>query len=305
LSKHVTAAAAAVVAMVLLPGCAQAGRSPASAPSTRAPGRAGGTTSISSVTASPNKAITWRKVRQVLAGVPVLPGARPVRHPPSAALAKPAQTIGSPNLVMTTRWWTAPGTVPAALRYLRAHPSTDLRLTGHGTFTSPSLVVRSLMLDGPDTTAYRQLTLVMAVTRHGRGVAVRADAEAVWLPRRTDAEHIDAAALTSVDVTITRLGAAPTVHRTLTGHRARVLATIVNHLPVLTPGTYHCPDDLGYVDSLVFHGRGPAVVVRADATGCATVQVTVSGRRQPALEGGSTLGKAAVKALALPAAYAP
>jgi hypothetical protein len=166
------------------------------------------------------------------------------------------------------------------------------------------VVVKSLMLDGPDTTAYRQLTLVMAVTRHGRGVAVRADAEAVWLPRRTAAEHIDAATLTSVDVTVTRPQLAPTVHRTLSGHRARVLATVVNHLPVRTPGIYHCPADLGHVDTLVFHGHGPDVVVRADATGCTTVQVTVSGRRQPLLQGGSTLDKVVVKALGLPEAYA-
>ena len=160
------------------------------------------------------------------------------------------------------------------------------------------------MLEGLDTTAYRQLTLVMAVTRHGRGVAVRADAEAVWLPRRTLAEHIDAATLTSVDVTITRPEAAPTVRRTLTGHRARALATIVNHLQVRAPGTYSCPDDLGSVDSFVFHGHGPDVVVRADVTGCAAVQVTISGRRQPTLQGGSALEKAVIKALGLPAAYA-
>jgi len=304
LSRQVTVAAAAVVATLLLPGCAQASRPPASAPSPGPPSTAGRTTSVSSVTASTNKAVTWRKVHEVLAGVPVLPGARPVPHSPSTSLAKPAQTIGFPKRVMTTRWWTAPGTVPAALQYLRTHPPAHLRLTGQETFTSPGVVVRSLLLDGPDTTAYRQLTLVMAVTRHGRGVAVRADAEAVWLPRRTYAEHIDAATLTSVDVTITRPEAAPTVHRTVTGHRARALATIVNQLPVLTPGTYHCPADLGYVDSFTFHEHGPAVVVRADPAGCATVQVTVSGRRQPALEGGSTLDKAAVKALGLPPRYA-
>ena len=297
MSKHVMVLAAAVVAVSLLSGCAQANRSPKAGPSPTAPDRAGRTTTISSVTSRSNKAITWREVRHVLADVPVLPGARPVRHPPSVALSKPTQAIGSPNRVMATRWWTAPGTVAAALRYLRAHPPTHLRVTGRGTFTSPDVVVKSLLLDGRDTTAYRQLTLVMAVTRNGRGVAVRADAEAVWLPRRMRAEHIDAAGLTSVEVTITRPGKAPTVHRTLAGHRARVLATIVNHLQVRAPGTYHCPADLGYVDFFTFHGRGPDVVVRAEATGCTTVLVRVSGRRQPVLQGGSILDRAAVKAL--------
>lgn len=304
LSKRVTMTAAAV-ALLLLPGCATAGRFPTSAPSKTAPDRAGRTLTISSVTSSPNKAIAWHEVRHVLAGVPVLPGGRPVRHPPSGSLAKPTQTIGSPNRVMATRWWTAPGTVPAALRYLRAHPPSHLRLTGHGTFTSPRVVVESLLLGGPATSAYRELTLVMAVTRHGRGVAVRADAEAVWLPRRTIAEHLDADGLVSVDVTITRPAAAPTVHRTLTGHSARVLASILNRLPVMTPGIHSCPADLGDVDSFTFHGQGPDVVVRAAATGCTIVQVTVSGRRQPTLQGGSTLDKAAVKALQLGATYAP
>ena len=302
MSRQVTTAAFVVV-LLLLAGCAQTTGSPTAASSVKAPGMAARTTSVSTVTASPNLAITRRKVRRVLATVPVLPGARSVPHPPSASLAKPAQTIGSPNVVMSTRWWRAPGTVPAALRYLRAHPPAHLRPTGHGTFTSPRVVVKSLILDGRDTSAYRQLTLVIAVSRYRRGVAVRADAEAVWLPLRTVAEHVNTATLTSVDVTVTRPEAARTVHRTLTAQRARALARGVNRLPVGTPGTYSCPADLGYVDSLVFHVRGPDVVLRADTTGCATVQVTVSGRRQPSLQGGSVLDHAVVKALGLPAAY--
>ncbi|MGZ6917446.1 MAG: hypothetical protein ACXVG8_18970 [Oryzihumus sp.] len=132
-------------------------------------------------------------------------------------------------------------------------------------------------------------------------MAVRADAEAVWLPRRTAAEHIGA--LVSLDVTVRRPGMAPTVHRTLTGHRARRLADIVNHLAVRSPGLSSCPNDPGYTDVLVFHVDGPDVVVRADATGCATVQLTVSHRGQPSLQGGSAVDAAVSKALHLPTAY--
>jgi len=160
------------------------------------------------------------------------------------------------------------------------------------------------MYDGRPTAAYSQLTLVVAVTREGQGVAVRADAEAVWLPRRTAAEHIGAT-LTLLDVTVIRPGVAPTVHRTVTGHLARRLADVVDHLPVRSPGLSICPNDPGYADLLVFHLDGPDVVVRADATGCATAQLTVSHRTQPSLQGGSAVDSAVIKALDLPAAYDP
>jgi hypothetical protein len=213
------------------------------------------------------------------------------------------QTVASPNVVTATRWWTAPGTVEEALGYLRAHPPAGLRGGGHGAFLTSRVTVRGLMFDGRSTRAYRGLTLVVAVTRHGAGVAVRADAQAVWVPARTPAEHIDPTTLTSVDVTVTRLEVAPTAHRAVTGADARALAAVVNGLPVLTPGTRGCMRDLGSVDSLVFHGAGPDVVVRAEATGCMVAEVSVSGRPQPVLAGGSLVDQAVVELLGLPPAY--
>jgi hypothetical protein len=295
LTRRSAGAAAAFVALTLLPGCAAAGSSVTPGSPGDAPSRAARTTrSIPSVRGS-NKSIAWRKLRWVLAQAAVLPGGRAVRHSPVAALDKPPQTIGSPNFLEATGWWTAPGTVSEALDYLRGHPPAGLRDSGHGTFTSPGVVVESLLFDGQPTDAYNQFSLVVAVTRMGDGVAVRVDAESVWLPRRTAAEHIDGT-LTSVDVSVARPGVAPTVHRTVRGRRAQMLATVVNQRPV-QPRTFSCPIDRGYTDTLRFHVDGPDVLMRAEVEGCGTVQVTVSRRTQPALQGGLAVDRAVTAAL--------
>jgi len=298
LTRRIAGAAAAFVAVTLLPGCAPAGSSTTPGSPADAPSRADHTTQSTSSVRGSNKSVAWHELRRVMAQVPVLPGARAVEHAPVAALDRPQQTIGSPNLLSLTRWWTAPGAVSEALDYLSGHPPPGLRVTGHGTETSPGVVVESLMFDRRPTAAYNQLTLVIAVTRRGDGVAVRADAEAVWLPRRTAAEHIDKT-LTSVDVTVIRPGVAPPVHRTVAGHRAQMLADVVNRLPVQPPGAEYCPADFGYVDTLVFHVDGPDVVMRADVTGCANVGVTVARRTQPALKGGGAIDRAVTTALGL------
>ena len=298
MTRRIAGAAAAFVALTLLPGCAAAGSPVTPGLPGDAASRADQPTQGIPSARGSNKSIAWRELRRVLAQEPVLPGGRAVRHSPVAALGKPPQTIGSPNFLEATGWWTAPGTVSEALDYLRGHPPTRLRASGHGTLTAPGVVVASLMFDGQPTDAYNQLTLVMAVTRMGAGVAVRVDAQAVWLPRRTAAERIDAT-LTYVDVSITRPGVAPTVHRTVRGRHAQMLATVVNRLPVQPPGAFSCPIDRGYTDSLLFHVDGPDVLVRAEVEGCGTVQVTVARRTQPALQGGLAVDRAVTAALGL------
>ena len=298
MTRLVAAAGAAGITLALLSACAQTVAPTAATPS------AARTTAIAAVAAPSHEAVTQRVVRRILDETPALPGSRPSRRTPDSALARPMETSASPNFVSATRWWTAPGTVAGALDYLRAHPPAGMRATGHGSFGAPQVVVRDLTFDGRSTRAYRQPTLVIAVTRHGGGVAVRADAGAVWRPSRTAAEHVDPATLTTLDVTVTRPGVAPTLHRTVTGRRARALAAVVNGLPTQTPGSFGCLMDHGYVDTLVFHGgAGPDVVVRAEASGCLVAQVSVSGRPQPALAGGGVLDQALTRSLSLPPAY--
>lgn len=162
--------------------------------------------------------------------------------------------------------------------------------------------MRSLTIEGQDTDAYSELSLVMAVAPDGHGVAVRADAEAVWVPGRTPAEHIPTD-VRSVAVTLRRPGRAPTVHRVVTGRGARALANVINRLPAWPPGTYNCPADFGFVDALVFEVPGPDIAVHADITGCGIVSVAVGGRSQPALSDAGRVNDVVVKVLGLPSKY--
>ncbi len=293
--KRVAVGVAAVAVAIALAGCGQVRNPVPPLAATTGPGAAHRPPPA-------NKSATWRTVRRVLAEAPVLPGAHLAARPPVALLRKPMESIQSPNFLKATRWWTAPGTVSAALSYLRAHPPTGLHSSGGETLTWPDAAAKGVTFDGRQTGVYSQLSLVMAVARDGDGVAVRADAEALWLPGRSPAEHI-AADVKSVAVTVRRPGSAPTLHRVVTGRHATALADVVNQLPVFPPGTYNCPMDRGFVDSLVFRVPGPDIAMQADITGCSTVSVTVDGRRQPELSDADRVDAAVLKALHLPSSY--
>jgi hypothetical protein len=240
----------------------------------------------SAVSGRSNKALTLRELRQVIAAVPRLPGGHPAASSPSPPLDEPQFSVASRNKLDLARWWTAPGSMHAALAYLRAHPLRGFTLDGSGTGSGPDGVVDSLTFAGPSGTAYAELSLGFAVTRFGHGVAVRAETQAVWMPQRTAAETIAPAHLVFVSMTVIRPGLHPPIRQTVIGTKADNLAFAFNRLPLATPGAYACPMSRGYIDRLVFHLRtGPNVVAQASIDGCREVSVVVAHRDQTTLTG--------------------
>lgn len=233
-----------------------------------------------------NRTLTLREVRRVIAAVPSLPGAIPAASSPSPLLDEPQSSVASRNKLDLARWWTAPGSVRAALAYLRAHPARGFTNDGSGTGSGPDGVVEDLTFVGPSGTAYADLSLCLAVTDVGHGVAVRADAQAIWMPKRPPAEMIRPADVDSVAMTVIRPGLHPPVRRTVSGTRADHLAAAFNKLPLATPGAYACPMSRGYIDRLVFHLRTrPTVAATVSVDGCREVSVLVAHRDQPTLTG--------------------
>jgi hypothetical protein len=212
----------------------------------------------------------------LVAASPVLPGARESRRPPLSVLARPPVQPGSDHLIQRTRWWTAPGSTDRAIAYLRAH--LPQRLTGPDTVGRNSDGSQWLTHAVPDTGAYADAQLVIEVAADTGGVAMRADGQAIWLPTRPVGGYLPAD-VASVDVTLDRGPAMPTLHRTLPGTPARRLVSLINGLPVWPPGTYSCPNDFGERDYLVFQAsHGSSVAVTASPGGCGTVQI---GSRTP------------------------
>jgi hypothetical protein len=251
---------------------------------------------------------TERVVARLLAAAPTVPGATAVQNSPTAALDQAMFTPRSPNLVRRTRWWTAPGTTAAAIDYIRSNPPPGLTPSGSSISggTGPTLQGLSFNATGSGWQRpglYTGLELVVAVTPSGGGVAIRVDAEAIWLPQRGEGQRIPLN-VSSVTVVLDRHDSAPTIHRTLGAADARSLAAIVNHLAVSAPGASSCPMDRGFTDTLTFHDTRGNIVVRADPAGCTPVTVLLNGQQSgPTLQGGATVDQAVTRALGLPRNY--
>jgi hypothetical protein len=223
-----------------------------------------------------------RTAETIIAAAPVLPGATQHDRPPLPALDQPSTTLGA-QYVQRTRFWTAPGAVAAAIFYLKSHPPNGMRPSGSGSAGGTGVPATQTL----DFQADEFRTLQYTVVAYHSGVAVRADAQVLWAPRRSPADTVPAS-VSSVDVTVTRQNPqlhqeAPTVRRTLTGARARALADFVNRLPRAVPTAYvSCPALLGgeeQYDRLVFHSPGPTASVMVNLAGCASTTFQVGSRK--------------------------
>jgi hypothetical protein len=266
------------------------------------------TPAVSTTPADPHQAAI-RTAETIIATAPMVSGASQVDQPPLAVLDEPGSIPGAQH-VQRTRFWTAPGTVDAAIAYLKSHPPPGLSPSGSGSAGGPGTpTVEMLTFEagafGTDTFK----SLQYSVVAFRGGVAVRADAQVIWAPRRSPADMVRSS-VTSVDVVVVRKNpqlhqGAPTVRTTLTGAAARQLADVVNRLPRAVP-TVHmsCPAMLGgewWSDTLVFHSSGPTAEVVDNMTGCASITFQIGSRKTIQLDG--NLNGPVLHALGLPAGY--
>ena len=225
-----------------------------------------------------------RAAEQIIATAPAPPGARPLDHSPLPVLDVPSSIPGAQH-VQRTRFWAAPGTVAATIAYLDGHQPTGMWTTGHGSSTVHGMpTTHSVYFQGVQDDGRRSAQYTVAAYRGG--VAIRADVQVLWSPRRDPADTVPDP-VTSVDVLVVRQNpqqhqGAPTVHRELTGANARTLARFVNRLPRAIPAQHpSCPAEFRgqqWFDRLVFHSAGPTATVRVDMTGCGSTTFQV-GRR--------------------------
>jgi hypothetical protein len=270
------------------------------------PGSSVGPTGTATASADPNFALTLQLVERILAAAPTLPGAVPAGQAPTTALSTPANSPADGNLTARTAFWTAPGTMSAAIAYFKANPPTGMKLTGtmtggnaNGNTGTGTVDEQGVTFEGPSTTTSQSPQLEITVVPLGGGVGVRVDAMAIWIPTKPASEHIGT--VTSVDITVDRRASAPTVRRILTGAPAQRLADAVDALPVGTTSVRFCALDRGFSDDLVFHAGARTIHVVNRVGGCGGVRVTVGRAAQPELSG--SVDPLVTKELALPANY--
>jgi hypothetical protein len=246
-----------------------------------APARVPAPDPVETSTQDPNYDATVRAVEQLLASVPEPVGATQVLTAPTAELSGPPFGVDPSSLVYRSTLWTVPLSMTDAEMFYLGHRVAGS--TGAKFWVEP---VDQMIFRVPAGDAFTAATIYVDVMTYQSGVAVRVDAAAVWIPTKPASEHIGS--VDSVDVTVDRNGAAPTVGCTLTGAPAQRLAAAVDalrpepHYGLVLP----CPISLdGGTDTLVFHAAGHSITAAVTVGGCGGVDVDVDGVAQPPLDG--------------------
>ncbi len=233
--------------------------------------------------------------RSMLGRLALPPGARPTGRRSLQA----ADSIGSVNAVVVTRFYWTPMSELAANAFFLARQPTGMVRTGYGTGSGPSTrdfvqsvsyVVRTVPAG---IESQNQLLVTFRADPHG-GTVIRADATAIWYPWRTAAEYLRPSAYRSVTVTATFPNTANqnksiTRRRTFTSRAAIArLAAVLNGLHAAAGYLPLCPAFLPQY-RLTFTpvpGRPPMVVT---PDGCTGDQPAVAGRKQPVLSDPSSM----------------
>jgi hypothetical protein len=224
----------------------------------------------------------------ILRAFVVPPGGQRLPKAPDV-LKLPSSTLVSTTLVEDVSFWRAPGQPLAVLAWEQVH--LPRRFTpGDADFGPPSWDRTFSLSPVPGVLNARDLVVEVAGVGNGQ-TAIRVDAQVSWLPPRPARERVPSAARV---VTITQLPSLgpharrPPAPVTITGLAVvGRLAALVDSLQLSTigPGA-PCPAPLGGGIRLRFLARagGPPLAVAQGPAACGTVQFSVGGKRQTALQ---------------------
>ena len=244
--------------------------------------------------AASNEAAAKSDATALLASLTLPAGATPSASEPSGDgfhLAQPAETIGTPNLVVDHAWWTVAGTPHSVRAYVVAHLPPGSKYGG-GTVGDPTGVAAFDQLAWPAITGVlgERMLIVEVVALADGSTGVRADAEVAWMTPRPPSEVVPESAK-RLGISVSHLLRHPSAARAFlvtSPSKIRRVVALLNALPLLQPGAYFCPLDRGTRIRLEFYSRRratPIAVAIVNAGGCQPVALTLSGRPQPTLTG--------------------
>lgn len=238
-------------------------------------------------------------------------GASRLTAAPSAdngALKRPATAIASPDLVDDVSWWKVPGSPQTVLAWEKAHLPSSFRWSGSGSsFTvghAPTSWSEQWSLASVSGVLDERQLAVEAVNDGSGQTALRVDAQVDWVPAKLASERVPASArvvtIAASSGTVKEKTPAPvTITNAATVAK---IASLVDGLPVSSPGERSCPLDLGKAVQMTFRATAkgsPLAVVTADSGGCQNVNFTVGGKAQPALSNGGTAARQVLAAAGL------
>jgi hypothetical protein len=201
-------------------------------------------------------------------------------------------------------WWTVPGDPQSVIDAIEADPPAGATQDGTGSGGNFKTGTSELDVDyqwPPVAGVLAARLLRVTVSSIGGGLTgVLAESQSVWLVPRPASERIPAATRI-VQISSAVPGAAHGGSLTLTrGARVDAIVALLNGLPIVQPGATCCP---ALIDprtiTMTFRARtsGPVLAAlrfadyrpwkAAYSNECAPVQLSVAGRRWPALDGGA------------------
>lgn len=282
---------------LVLTGC---GAMPASGGST--PGAPGSQTLVGAQ--SPEQR-AQADAASILASVAMPPGVRKLPSAPSDLGGTLDHVLGTtdPDVVDATVWWQAPGQAAPVLDWEKAHlPSRSTlfaRSNGPLSGKNPVIFDEFALPPVPGVLFSRDLQFSAARSASGQ-TYLRIDAQVAWVPPRSAAERVPAAARVVVisympgkDLAAGTPGPGSQPAPVTITDRARVrrVVALVNGLSLARKGSYSCPLDTGrrlvltYAASL---GETQLAVATVYLSGCAATDLTLSGVTQPTLAAPST-----------------
>ena len=277
-------------------------------------------------TAASNRASAGRDVRALLARAVLPAGAVALSGPPSGsgAIQNASPQPATPDIADVHAWWRAPGSPASVIAYEKAHAPAGSSFDGSGSASGPQSG------GGGSSASYSYVefafraqagvlssrTLVVKVTALGpQGTAVRVDAQDVWEIPRSAAERIPAA-VTDIDVSSAIPDRPPTVSQSVSdASKVAGIIRLIDALPIVQPGTIACPMIIVNGPTVTFTFRASAggsvlaqaiqMVVHGPTTACDPMRLTIAGRQQTPLLGGSSFLVAVGKLLGLQLAASP
>ena len=268
--------------------------------------------------AASNRASAGRDVRTLL-GRAVLPaGAVRLSGPPSgsSAIDNAGPQPATPDIADAHAWWRAPGTLASVVAFEKAHAPAGSSFSGTGgALVNSGGRSRATWTDvqfafPPQAGVLSSRTLIVKMTALGaHATAVRVDAQDVWEIPRSAAERIPAG-VHDIDVSSAVPGKPPTLSQSVTDPtKVASIIKLIDALPIVQPGTIACPMILVNGPTVTFTFRassGGRVLAHASqrfvlgpTTACDPMSLSIEGRQQTPLLGGSTFLGAVGKLLGL------
>lgn len=228
--------------------------------------------------------------RAILTRQAVPPGARLSRRRPPAELLPGSRLGNKKTSVDLVKVYRVRGTGAAVLRFISAHLPADAANISRGTSTSGSAPAEQLLnyfvTGTPDGVTSAMLVATVVPAQLG-STWLRLDAQVIWAPLRTAAEHVNPASYRSVEVIAHRtLPNSGIVTKTFT--EPSVVAELAGRLNAMhTAGNtvfYNCQIATSVGERLVFEPRsGQGKQLIATLTPCDLVQMRIGGKTQPTL----------------------